>query len=490
MRPSTLHCLVLAVVGVVTSSWVLAADPATAPATPAQIKTLVDQLGDKDFKVRAAAERELVRIGVPAIDALGQAAMAGDAEVRQRAARAVNEINAAATVAASRELAKGLIWSYPIKNGGIGAPAVSGGSAYAVGKDMQLHRVDIRTGKKVWAVDLKDRAFGSEIFAGPKVVFLTQGMVLTAFNVADGKQLWQKDMNAPPPGGGKRTEFLAGRLAAWNMGDTVVAQADADSFKGFKAMTGEEAWECKVKRPEGWPAAPAMAGGVLFAKTGQSIAAIDLATRKEIWRQDKDVAGCTAMGAGGGALCCLAGDKIVALDAKKGERLWTADAPGRGEGPGRGAPGAVRVERLVADDTNLYLALAGGGALAAYDLRKGDMRVLNLDMGVAMDEAQRKAAGMADTGDVKPVVWGFTWWSVSGGTLYAASEIAMFAFDIKTSKRLWTLLLDDPLSGEMAVADGVIYFATDYRPKPQTPGAKDASPLIAPGLHAMIVPKN
>lgn len=60
----------------------------------ARIGKLVGELGSDDFQKRENASAELVRIGRPALDALRQAAKSPDAEVAQRAAAAVEKIDA------------------------------------------------------------------------------------------------------------------------------------------------------------------------------------------------------------------------------------------------------------------------------------------------------------------------------------------------------------------------------------------------------------
>jgi hypothetical protein len=51
----------------------------------AQVRTLIDQLGDESFEKREQATAALIEVGAPAISALRQAAESGDAEVTRRA---------------------------------------------------------------------------------------------------------------------------------------------------------------------------------------------------------------------------------------------------------------------------------------------------------------------------------------------------------------------------------------------------------------------
>jgi uncharacterized protein (TIGR03067 family) len=68
----------------------------------ARIAVLVRQLGDKDYARREAATKDLVAIGEPARAALNQAAAGADAEVRERAKKVLDVLDARARAAAAR----------------------------------------------------------------------------------------------------------------------------------------------------------------------------------------------------------------------------------------------------------------------------------------------------------------------------------------------------------------------------------------------------
>jgi len=61
----------------------------------APMRKLISDLGDKDFRTREKASKELIKIGQPALDALYIAEQSDDQETRQRAAQAVKTIRAA-----------------------------------------------------------------------------------------------------------------------------------------------------------------------------------------------------------------------------------------------------------------------------------------------------------------------------------------------------------------------------------------------------------
>jgi hypothetical protein len=271
-----------------------------------QLKALIAKLGDADFKVREAAQKDLVGAGPAALDALEQAAKSDDAEVKQRAAEAIKQIKNAIALGVSLEVAKNYLWSYNLDNGVIGSPVVYKGVAYVTAQDMTLHAVDVKTGKKIW--DSTPPVKGMpQVSAGDQVVSLTVSTSLTVLDVKGGKQLWQKDLRpapasapaagaapaaapaiAPVPAGqagnARPAIMVAGggmiasgyvRTQAWVVGDVVVARVGADKLKAFKALTGEDAWEMEVK--PGMPVCtPIVAGGVMYLSEGETVSAIDL----------------------------------------------------------------------------------------------------------------------------------------------------------------------------------------------------------------------
>ncbi|MFO0926336.1 MAG: HEAT repeat domain-containing protein [Gemmataceae bacterium] len=80
----------------------LAVAPPPRPLGTAQLQHLVDQLGDRDFRLREQAERRLYEEGLPALPLLRRALGHRDPEVRRRALRLVPGLEHAAFVAPRR----------------------------------------------------------------------------------------------------------------------------------------------------------------------------------------------------------------------------------------------------------------------------------------------------------------------------------------------------------------------------------------------------
>ena len=79
--------LISALAGLALAAWTpfqLTPSEQNTQVSESEIKKLIEQLGDKDFREREAATKKLMSIGAPAIRDLEKAAISGEAEVRLR----------------------------------------------------------------------------------------------------------------------------------------------------------------------------------------------------------------------------------------------------------------------------------------------------------------------------------------------------------------------------------------------------------------------
>jgi uncharacterized protein (TIGR03067 family) len=101
MRPNALWCVSIVLAAAI------GCDPGRTDAVnekeQARIAVLVVQLGDKDFAKREAATKELGNIGEPARAALNKAVEGSDAEVRERARKVLDHLDAQARLAAGKK---------------------------------------------------------------------------------------------------------------------------------------------------------------------------------------------------------------------------------------------------------------------------------------------------------------------------------------------------------------------------------------------------
>ncbi|HKB04740.1 MAG TPA: TIGR03067 domain-containing protein, partial [Gemmataceae bacterium] len=117
MRTGTLS---LVAVGLALAVVAAVADPHK-DAAPDRIATLVRQLGDKEYAKREAATKELDAIGEPARDALKAAVGGSDAEIRQRAQKVLDSLDARVRAAAAKadlEKLQGTWYTTAIQVGG------------------------------------------------------------------------------------------------------------------------------------------------------------------------------------------------------------------------------------------------------------------------------------------------------------------------------------------------------------------------------------
>ncbi|MFO0846258.1 MAG: hypothetical protein U0797_28410 [Gemmataceae bacterium] len=87
---------------VVLTAAAFTAAPPPRPLGPAELQRLTEQLGDRDYRARDAAERRLVAEGAAALPLLRKAMGHKDPEIRRRALRLVPGLEHAALVAPKR----------------------------------------------------------------------------------------------------------------------------------------------------------------------------------------------------------------------------------------------------------------------------------------------------------------------------------------------------------------------------------------------------
>ena len=494
--------LVLAAVVTASMAWglVLSAQslpssrPTSRPSTQ-EIKALVGELSAEDFRTRQAAQEALAAAGPGALDALMGAAKSSDAEIRDRAQAIIREIRSRRTIEKDTESAKFWRWSYPITHGPTGAPVFSGEKALAMGTDWRLHAVDCKTGNKLWAVDLPFKMNG-QLAANDKVVAVTQLTTLHVFEVSNGRKLWSKDLRIALPdpstapaasGPASKPDAAAKRLASarlrgqiWLSDDYVLVRTDS-KLRTLKASTGDSIWQMDVGS-EGNHSNLVVRDGVAYLSKGSFVAAIDLATQKELWSQEP--AGCSSLSLAGKTLCCTAGPNLVALNAENGQKLWSVD---------------LAAELLVAnksynrnglqtDGEKVFVLF--GAELLAYDAKTGEKSSLSLDLCLGVpDDGGVAASSPASGPQMGAQVVNVT---VAGTTAYIGTMEGLFAFDVKTGKRLWCLPVCHAIVGEPVARGQVLYLAVHDGDLgalvEKSSSSAEELPKDRPGLHALDLP--
>lgn len=254
---------------------------------------------------------------------------------------------------------------------------------------------------------------------------------------------------------------------------------------------------------------PTIVGNILFAAAGNNLRALDLASRKELWRYETGgmispeqypvaVAGTVYLGSSDG--------KLVALDAATGNKKWTFDtghktswSPLVFDGStllaveGKGTIHALQVDPLkelwtykgpgnawwpVLAGDRLYF-VDGDGYINAINTGDGkpapEFEVKNRTQApIAVNAGKLIHAGW-DTGSIFAVdaktgarIWKFDLqlpcWApaVAGTSVYVTcGDGKLYGIDEATGKKLWSVRTGHNIMSAPVIADGAIYFIAD-----------------------------
>jgi outer membrane protein assembly factor BamB len=477
------------------SSPLLWPQAATAPAaSPERIAELVKQLGDNNFKIREEAQKELTRIGLPAHEALQQAAQSKDMEVQQRASTILAEIARSAFRRSSLAIARNLLWSVPVKAGIAGAPLVKDGVVYAPTADGKLLAVEAKTGKAIWTCD--ETAEGSASLTEPilsgGLLFVTDGSkMLYAVDAAKGKVLWKFEVPAAVAQV-PRIRSLTATVGLPAAADGKVYMPDGGNSKlyALDANSGEKKWEADL--PNGCFGRPTAGDGIVCAAAGDgTVLAMD-GEGRQLWQMSLN-SPATGLTLTDGRLCFVAEGSLQALDAKTGKSLWKVDLPSSSTAT------SVRMTVIVngrvrtwnrCDDDSVAVAdgtvyAISGGNLVAVSAKEGKKKweyklvlkaeELKDDPSAAGNDGDGVlvVAGGAGAIQVKAqvaVVAGRAIFNRPGLTLaslavgkdaaYVGTASGLHAIDLQTGQRLWYLPTSGAVAGRPVLVNGVVYFGT------------------------------
>jgi outer membrane protein assembly factor BamB len=208
--------------------------------------------------------------------------------------------------------------------------------------------------------------------------------------------------------------------------------------------TGAVEWNTKIG-DHNLNASPVVASGRVFIGTGEfddHFYALDAATGAVVWSKHlADGFFATATVANGVVYAGLVNGRLYAWKAATGARKWVVTLPSVIDGPAAAANGVVYIH----SDGVLY-ALSAATGLPVW--------------------SKPVPSGFLPAGD-SPVV--------SGGTLYVSAGAAgLIALSASNGATLWTTPLSSDASYAPALANGVVYVATD--------GSNE--PPVAPSLYA------
>jgi outer membrane protein assembly factor BamB len=505
----------------------------TRKADESRIQKLVADLGDREFKVREGATRELTAIGADARPALAKAATSSDLEVAQRAKAILSQIAKACFDAASKDIQDKLLWSYPVKDGMAGRISIKDGVAYVAGLDHALHAVDIKTGKEKWSQaqlsqDATAAPSGALVSDKAALAILDNGDV-TGLDVASGKVNWQYKREqpanpqpvvnpAPMPGGVVRAmrPGLFGRQKPIPavVGSTLYLPQE-DNVVLVDTETGKKQKDIKLASSSA--GTPVVGGDRMIVHLADgTVRGYSLSDGSETWKH--------AGGATAGCVTCwegkayFVGDPMTmyALDFATGKELWqcsmvedagATDPNVRVMHPGAIiAPGQLMFmgQPLTSKDGTVYTLQ--GLNLIGVDAKDGKKK-LQCQIDVWRNETSdattarfhnnlmvaipRVQLGSAQT--AAPFVMDGNIAYVNGG------QLGIYAVGLDDGVARWAFRTNNTPVGDMVLLDGVIYFGTarqgvGMRPVPMPPAAVGVNPAkpadegsesFPAGLHAL-----
>ncbi|MHC4718825.1 MAG: outer membrane protein assembly factor BamB family protein, partial [Planctomycetota bacterium] len=428
-----------------------AAPPADAGADEAHIQRLIKQLGDDSYQVRERAQKELQKMGPPAIPFLEKAlAESADPEVQVRAELILPE---------ARRLVRSLY-------GGIVA-------------------VDASTRKVRW-----------QMLSNIHVPVMTARGTAYVVDAAD------KLLAIDPKTGKAGSGFKAGQIFGTPVltGGVIYAPGPGNTIRALDAGTGERKWECKAGSQVGFGPVPAVSDTAVFVSVGGGkVLAVDRETGKVLWKADTGAGRAEALALCGEVLVFRLAERVCGLDAERGRMLWTTHVP-RDMALGPRVSRVVVVNGQVAERdswrsrwdepglvaTDGAVCLSAGGKLLAVDSRTGRQKWSCPPRGGKADANDRGNIALPGGGFVRIAdgrARGRLWVRVQGGgvqaerlvgapvrglgeplvdgdIVYFGSGRGLHAVNARTGDQFWLLETPEAVRGRPVIAGGVIYFVT------------------------------
>ena len=289
------------------------------------------------------------------------------------------------------------------------------------------------TPRIAWATDAKG-PFGSwsPLVSGGVVYAGDQNGFVTALDELTGKVLWQQDLHASDNSG----LTLANGL--------IVAGDDAGFVHALDAATGQERWWYKALGPV-HSVAVAWDGLVIDASLGGDLVALDVVTGRRVWsagtagpvsRAIAEVDGTVFTGSGG-ATPSTPGT-LAAWDAATGRRHW-----------------ATRVD----PGNTTSVTVSGGRVFVGEGLDLSTADVHHIEAFDATSGARLWPAPFA-----APTGKGLLIGAATGGSVYAtAMDGNLYVLDAATGVVQWPASISSTQSPNGAIADGVLFIASDDR---------------------------
>ncbi len=219
-----------------------------------------------------------------------------------------------------------LIWKYGLEGPVFGSPAVANGLVYVSGVD-HLFALDAGTGVLIWQYALTNQSQYCSPTIVNNIVYFTSGSRVLALNATNGTLLWDyatEGANPNPP-------------AVAN--GVVYVNAGAGTVYALNATTGALVWNKQLgstigPSPSlgGTLAGQAVANGVLYVgikrKLSYDLYALDAGTGAILWRQALASLYLETPAVANGVVYVVSGETVYALNATTGAVVWQVQGDG------------------------------------------------------------------------------------------------------------------------------------------------------------------
>jgi outer membrane protein assembly factor BamB len=303
-------------------------------------------------------------------------------------------------------------WVSTEKVDSVSSPIVEGGQVIIGTGDGDLVALDAETGTRRWRVNISAGAVRDPAAGSGLVIAGTVGGKLVALRSSDGSMIWSRDFGGDPLGtptiagsivySGGRSDEDGGRLRALDVasgdliwqtdepwfapslaGDLAISGRTDGLIVGRDARTGTERWRFASGGPS---RGPAIYGStvVVGVDLDNSVAALDLATGRPLWRYDVDdsnqccvavAKGYVVVGTMAGSIYVIGGDGSVLVpgtpDVASAPPSLSASAPVSPTPSAQSQPYTV-TERLGAAVTGIHdplgMAIGPSGDVFVTDM--------------------------------------------------------------------------------------------------------------------------
>lgn len=310
---------------------------------------------------------------------------------------------------------------------------------------------------------------GTPIVSDGRVFVASGESSLSALNSRDGSVLWTADVGLP------RTSTSTPALS----GGVVVAVGGLTSAGGavaaFDIRTGQLRWKTPIPWSVGF-STPVVYGERIFVTAGRTFYSLSAASGAVLWSSslggdpDNAIQAPLAVSDGGKYIIGATGDGYVyALRGSNGKLAWSAKFPGDELNGGVSISGGIGyvTEFLEDSGSRIYAFQVSNGRVIWSQASGTDVVFVTPTVGngvvyVGSWDFHMRAYD-ARTGAVRWVVsipdeiWSSA--ALANGVLYSATESSFFALDARTGRRLFSISLGTRSSP--AVAGGRVYIGSD-----------------------------